>query len=180
MTYDFAKIYKKEVVPQMKSAAKAGNVFAVPKIEKVVVNTGIGSVKDDAQKEFIEKALSIITGQKPSKRLAKKSIASFKLRMGGHIGYSVTLRGKKMYDFLNKLVFVAIPRKRDFRGLNEKGIDEMGNMTIGFKEHLVFPEMAGGDIKNLFGFQVTIVTTAKNKKEALQFFKAMGFPFSKK
>jgi len=180
MTYDLEKKYNKEVVVQMMDAFGYKNKMAVPKIEKVAVNTGIGSVKDSAMKELIEKNLSIITGQKPKKTLAKKSIASFKIRQGVHIGFSVTLRGKKMYEFLNKMIFVAIPRKRDFRGLNHKCVDDMGNMTIGFKEHLVFPEMAGGDIKNTFGFEVTIITTSKKKKEAFELFKLMGFPFSKK
>ncbi|MCF7835767.1 MAG: 50S ribosomal protein L5, partial [Candidatus Marinimicrobia bacterium] len=103
----------------------------------------------------------------------------FKLREGSHIGYSATLRGGRMYDFLNKMIFVAIPRKRDFRGLDVRSIDEAGNLSIGFKDHLVFPEMAGEDVRSSFGFSVTIVTTAKDKKDAEGFFKEMGFPFSK-
>lgn len=155
------------------------NLMAVPKIEKAVINTGIGSVKDDSQKETILKQLSLITGQKLSERPAKKSISTFKLRQGSIVGYSVTLRGRKMNDFLDKMINVAIPRKRDFRGLNPKSVDEAGNLTIGFKEHIVFPEMASEDVRYFFGFSVTIVTTAKTKQEALDLFRLLGFPFTK-
>ncbi len=171
--------YKKEVVPGMMKNFGYKNVMAVPKIIKTVVNTGIGSVKDENQKNLIEKQLTLIAGQKSSKRPAKKSIASFKIRQGGHIGFSVTLRGKKMYDFLNKLLYVAIPRKRDFRGLSPTSVDKAGNLSIGFKEHIVFPEMVGEDVKSLFGLGATIVTTAKNKKEAHKFFELLGFPFAR-
>lgn len=173
------KKYKKEVIPAMMRKFNYKNSLAVPRLEKVVVNIGTGSVKDDGQKERIEKHLSVITGQKGSKRPAKKSIASFKIRQGSAIGYSVTLRARRMYDFLSRLIFVAIPRKRDFRGLDIKSIDKSGNLTIGFKDHLVFPEMIGEDIKNVFGFSVTVVTTAKNKEEAIEFLKMVGFPFKK-
>ncbi len=172
--------YKKEVVPAMMKSFGYKNMMAVPKITKVVVNTGIGSVKDENQKNLIEKQMVSITGQKPSKRPAKKSIASFKTREGSHIGYSVTLRGKRMYDFLNKLLYVAIPRKRDFRGLSRTSVDKAGNLSIGFKEHIVFPEMVGEDVKNLFGLQATIVTTAHGKEEGHKFFELLGFPFAKK
>lgn len=179
MIYDLEKNYKKKVIPEMMKSLGYKNVLMVPRIEKVVVNTGIGSVSDQERKVLIEKHLSIITGQKVSSRPAKKSIASFKTRKGVIVGYSVTLRGKRMYDFLNKLIFVAIPRKRDFRGLDLKSIDTAGNLTIGFKDYLVFPEMVGEDIKNAFGLSVTVVSTAKNKKEAVEFFKNLGFPFKK-
>jgi large subunit ribosomal protein L5 len=179
MNYDLQKYYKEKVIPKMMKEFGYKNPLAVPEIDKVVVNTGTGSVKDEAQKERIEKHLALITGQKPSKRPAKKPIASFKIRQGSHIGYSVTLRGRRMYDFLSRLIFVAIPRQRDFRGLSLKSVDESGNLTIGFKDHLVFPEMADEDVRNAFGFSVTVVTTAGNKRGAVEFLKVLGFPFKK-
>jgi large subunit ribosomal protein L5 len=163
----------------MKESLGYKNDMAVPKIEKAVVNIGTGSIKDDAQKEFIEKQLSMITGQKPVKTLARKSIATFKIREGGHIGYSVTLRGNRMYEFLNKMLFVAIPRKRDFRGIDTKSVDQAGNLTIGFKENIVFPEMVGEDIRNTFGLEVSVVTNAETRKEAIELFKLLNFPFKK-
>lgn len=172
--------YKNVAVPLMLKELGYKNKMALPKIAKVVIDIGIGSVKDENQKNMIEKQLTDIVGQKLVKSTAKKSIASFKTRVGSHIGYNVSLRGDRMYDFLNKMIYVAIPRRRDFRGLNIKSIDQMGNLTIGFKEHIVFPEMAGEDIKNSFGFGVTIVTTSRNKKEATSLFKALSFPFAKK
>ncbi len=175
--YDIYKKYKEDVLPELQK--KYGNVMAVPKIEKVVINSGIGSIKDKERIKMIEENLSMITGQKISPRPAKKSIASFKLREGSTIGYSVTLRGKRMYDFLNKLFFVAIPRQRDFQGLDWKSVDVSGNLTIGFKDGLVFPEMVGKDLKNMFGFSITIVTTANSREETIEFFKAMGLPFKK-
>jgi len=149
------------------------------KIIKVIVSTGIGSVKDEAKKENIFKSLTFIAGQKPKINQAKKSIASFKSRQGMPIGYSVTLRGQRMFDFLDKLINITIPRVRDFRGLNLNLIDQAGNMTIGFKEHIVFPEAAGEDVRSAFGIGVTIVTNAKTKEEASELLKSIGFPFKK-
>ena len=149
-------------------------------VEKVVVATGIGSKKDDKERiANIEKSLMLITGQKPKVNQAKKSIATFKLREGMPIGYSVTLRGKRMADFLEKFINVTLPRVRDFRGVNPKLIDESGNITVGLKEHIVFPEASGEDIRSAFGAGVTIVTKAKNKKEALKVLEFIGFPFKK-
>jgi len=155
------------------------NDLAVPRIIKVIVNTGVGSVKDEKQFEFIEKQLALIAGQKPAKRLAKKSIASFKLRQGALAGYSVALRSGRMYDFLDRLLNIAIPRIGDFRGLNPKAVDEAGNITIGIKEHTIFPEISEEEIKMIFGLEVTIVTTAKTREEALELFRLLGFPFKK-
>jgi len=150
------------------------------KIAKVVISTGIGSKKDDKAKiEAIEKSLALIAGQKPKVNQAKKSIASFKSRQGMAIGYSVTLRRKRMFDFLEKLINVTIPRVRDFRGLDQKLIDGAGNLTIGFKEHIVFPETSNEDIRSAFGVGVTVVTGAKTKQEALELLKYIGFPFKK-
>ena len=149
------------------------------KIIKAVVSTGIGSIKEDTKKENIFKELTLIAGQKPKVNQAKKSIASFKSREGMPIGYSVTLRGQRMYDFLEKLIKITIPRVRDFRGLSPDLIDEAGNLTIGFKEHIVFPEAAGEDVRSAFGLGVTVVTKAKTKEQALELLKLIGFPFKK-
>ena len=172
--------YEKIVIPEMKKKFGYKNSLAAPRIIKVSVATGIGSLKDEGKKEIVEKTLAAITGQKPVPNIAKKSIATFKTREGMVIGHSVTLRGNRMYDFLEKLVNVTIPRIRDFRGLDPKAIDTQGNFSIGFKEHTVFPETASDDVRKAFGLGVTIATTAKNKEEAFEFFKLMGFPFKKK
>jgi len=179
MKFDLRQIYKKDAVPRMLKSFGYPNVMAVPKIEKVVVNTGIGSVKDDEQRKRIAEHLAVVTGQKVSERPAKKSISSFKIAKGSIIGYSVTLRGKRMYDFLNKLLFVALTRQRDFRGLNPDAVDEAGNLTIGLKDHLIFPEMVNEDLKSAFGLSITVVTTAASKEKSIEFLKLMGFPFKK-
>ncbi|MCK6462775.1 MAG: 50S ribosomal protein L5 [Candidatus Pacebacteria bacterium] len=169
--------YEKNAVPELKKKFGYKNILAVPKIKKVVVSAGVGSYKDETKKELTGKSLATITGQKPLVNKAKKSIASFKLRQGMPIGYSVTLRGNRMYDFLEKLVNVAVPRIRDFRGLDPKAIDHKGSMTIGFKEHIAFPETAGEDVRSAFGLGVTVVSSAKSKEEAAELFKLVGFPF---
>jgi len=155
------------------------NLFQTPKVVKVVVSTGTGKITDKNKIEVVKDRLTKITGQKPAPRGAKQSIASFKLREGDVIGYQVTLRGKRMYDFLDKLVHVALPRTRDFRGLTASSIDEMGNFTIGIKEHTIFPETADEDLKDVFGFAVTIVTTAKTEPEAEALLRHLGFPLKK-
>jgi len=155
------------------------NIMALPRITKVVINSGTGKAKDKKRNELVADHLAKITGQKPSSRGAKKSIATFKLRQGEVIGLTVTLRGKRMYGFLDKLINVAFPRTRDFKGFDAKGVDEMGNLSIGLREHIIFPETADEDIKDVFGLAITIVTTAKDRKTALAFFKAIGFPFKK-
>ena len=148
-----------------------------PRILKVIVSTGVGKVnKDKKRMELIEERLALITGQAPSKRGAKKSIANFKSRTGDIVGFQVTLRGAKMQSFLDKLIHIVFPRVKDFRGLSAKAIDEMGNMTIGIKEHTVFPETADEDARDVFGIAVTITTTAKNKKEAEAFLRHVGIP----
>lgn len=155
------------------------NKMQSPRVEKVLVSVGVGSIKDKKKIELIEDRLSKITGQKPSARPAKKSIAAFKLREGDIVGYQVTLRGKRMDMFLDKLVHVAIPRTRDFRGLKRTSVDEMGNATIGIKEHTIFPETSDEDIRDVFGLAITIVTSSSNKKETLAFLEYLGFPFRK-
>lgn len=169
--------YQKEVIPEMKKKLGFKNNLAVPRITKVVVNIGIGLKYDDKQKEIIKKHLALITGQIPVGSKAKKSIASFKVRQGMIIGYSTTLRGKRMYDFLDRMINIAIPRMRDFRGLDLKAIDNSGNLTIGFREHIIFPEVAEEDDRMNLGFEVSVVTNAKTREQAVELFKFLGFPF---
>ena len=170
------KKYKKEVIPAMQAKFGYKNVMSVPKIEKVVVNVGVGKFRDEKQLEEIRKYLALITGQKPSPRPAKQAIASFKTRRGLIVGYQVTLRGKRMYDFISRLINLALPRTRDFRGIEEKSFDSKGNLTIGIKEHIVFPEMIGEDYHFLFGFEVTVVTTAKRREGGVELLRLVGFP----
>ncbi|HAS84986.1 MAG TPA: 50S ribosomal protein L5 [Candidatus Yonathbacteria bacterium] len=153
--------------------------LATPRIVKVVVSATTGRSKDKNRNEMVMGRLAKVTGQKPALRSAKKSIAAFKLREGDKIGIAVTLRGARMMGFLDKFFNVAIPRTRDFRGYDRKSIDEMGNVTLGVKEQTIFPECSDEDVKDLFGLAVTIVTTAKNKKEATAFFDIIGVPFKK-
>lgn len=168
--------YIKEVRPQMMERFGYKNIMSVPKIEKVVVNAGVGRFREDKEQEEIQKYLRLITGQKASPRPAKKAIASFKTRKGLIIGYSITLRGNRMYDFISRLIDTALPRMRDFRGIEQKSFDPRGNLTLGLKEHIVFPEMIGEDYKLLFGFEVTVVTNSQKKEEGIGLLKLMGFP----
>jgi large subunit ribosomal protein L5 len=156
------------------------NALAVPKIQKVVVSVATGSIKDDKKKKVIEKSLALITGQKPKLCPAKKSIASFKVRKGMPIGYAITLRGRRMHEFLDRLINIALPRTRDFKGLNPKSIDGMGNFNMGVREHIVFPETEGEELSKVFGLEITVVTSAKTQEEALELLKLLGFPFSSK
>lgn len=150
-----------------------------PRITKVVVSTGVGSIKDKKRLELIVDRLTRLTGQKPSPRATTKSIANFKTRRGDLAGYMVTLRGARMNSFLDKLVNIVYPRVRDFRGIPVKAIDEMGNITLGFKEHTVFPETADEEAKDIFGLAVTIATSAKTKKEAEALLRHIGLPLKK-
>lgn len=161
------------------SAFDYSNRFEAPRIQKVVISSGTGKAKDKNRDAVVMDRLARITGQKPSARPAKVSIAQFKMREGDIVGYQVTLRGSRMYDFLDKLIHIALPRTRDFRGINESSVDGMGNMTIGIKEHTIFPETPDEDLKDIFGLAVTVVTSAKTKAEALAFFRHLGIPFKK-
>lgn len=152
------------------------NRMAAPRIEKVVVSTGVGKA-DKAKKALVEAKLARITGQKASPRPAKTSIAQFKLREGDIVGYQTTLRGARMFDFLDKLIHIALPRTRDFRGIPTSTVDDMGNITIGIKENTIFPETSDEDLKDVFGVAVTVVTSAKSKPEAAAFFTHLGVPF---
>ncbi len=155
------------------------NRMQAPKILKVVVSSGTGSFKDKNKLSIVEDRMSKITGQKPSGRPAKKSVANFKTRQGDIVGYQVTLRGKRMYDFLDRLINIALPRTKDFRGISPDAADEMGNYTLGIKEHTIFPETSDEELKDVFGMAITIVTTAKTKKELLALLNHLGFPFKK-
>ncbi len=155
------------------------NAMQAPKFTKVVINVGIGSLKDKKKIEVIIDRLTKISGQKPALRGSKKSIAAFKVREGDPVGLSVTLRGARMFAFIDKLILVAFPRTKDFRGLAKKGIDEMGNYSIGIKENTIFPETADEDLKDVFGMTVTVGTTAPDKKSAEAFLSYIGFPFKK-
>ncbi|MEI7765428.1 MAG: 50S ribosomal protein L5 [bacterium] len=165
----------------MKSAFHYKNGMASPKLKKVVLNVGTGTMvkKDKNKNDAISLRLAKITGQKPALRGSKKSIASFKVRQGDPIGVMVTLRGARMYAFLEKLINVALPRTKDFRGISRKVVDDIGNLTIGIKEHTIFPETADEDIKDVFGLSITIVSSAKTKKEGFTFFELIGVPFKK-
>lgn len=155
------------------------NKMQVPRIEKVVVATGVGKIDDKRKLELIQDRLAKITGQKAAPRPARLSIATFKLREGDIVGYQVTLRSARMRHFMDKLINIALPQTRDFRGLNVKAIDEMGNMTLGIKEHTIFPETSDEDIKDVFGLAITIVTTAKTKAEAEALLRHLGLPLQK-
>lgn len=155
------------------------NVNQAPRIEKVVVSVGTGKVQDKQRERLIADRLARITGQKASPRPAKQSIASFKLREGEIIGYQVTLRGARMTSFLDKLIHIAIPQTRDFRGLKTTAIDEMGNITLGIKENTIFPETADEELKDVFGLAITIVTTAKSKAEAEALLRHLNLPLQK-
>jgi large subunit ribosomal protein L5 len=170
-----------EAFEKMKGVFHYKNAMAAPKIKKVVINTGTGTPmkKDKNKNAAISDRLAKITGQKGALRGAKQSISSFKIRQGDPVGVVVTLRGKRMYAFLEKLINVAIPRTKDFRGTNRTGVDNIGNLTIGIKEHTIFPETADEDIRDVFGMAITLVSTASNKKEGTAFFEILGIPFKK-
>lgn len=172
--------YKKEVVPALQKELGLKNIMQVPKIKKVVLNAGIGRfVKEPRYIDNVESTLGKITGQKPMRTKAKKSISNFKLREGMEIGVAVTLRGARMYQFLDKLISITLPRVRDFRGLSEKSFDKNGNYTIGFKENLAFPEIKADELEKIHGLQITINTNAKNKVEGKALLTHLGLPFVK-
>ncbi len=169
------------VFEKMKATFHYKNAMAAPKVKKVVVNTGTGTAmkKDKNKNEAIADRLAKVTGQKAALRGAKQSISSFKVRQGDPIGAMVTLRGKRMYAFLEKLINVALPRTKDFRGIPRASVDNIGNLTIGVKEHTIFPETADEDIRDVFGLSVTIVSSAKTHAEGVAFFENLGIPFKK-
>lgn len=169
--------YDKEVVKAFQEKFGVKNVMAVPKITKVVINAGIGKyLKEKEAVDEIVENLKIISGQKPVLAKAKKSISGFKIRQGQEIGAVITLRGKRMWHFLEKLVRSALPRVRDFRGIDQKNFDGKGNLNIPVKEQIVFPEIAAENVKNIFSFQITVVNTAKSREEGIELFRMLGFP----
>jgi len=175
--------YKEEVIPAMKEKFGYRNNLAVPRIEKVVVNTSFGKLisgKTSAEQKKIYEVilgdLSLITGQKPLLTSAKKSIAGFKIRQGMPVGAAVTLRGGRMEDFLERLIHIALPRSRDFRGIPTSSIDKKGNLTVAIKEHIAFPEILPEKARSIFGLEITIVTTADTREEGLELLKLLGLP----
>lgn len=169
----------KQAYGELKSTQGYTNPMQSPKILKAVISVGVGSFKDKKKVELAINRISLITGQKPVVRGAKQSVAAFKVREGDPVGLQVTLRGKRMFDFLDKLVNVSLPRTKDFRGISVKAIDDMGNYTLGIKEHSIFPETADEELKDIFGLAITVVTTSQSKSETEAFLKYLGFPFKK-
>jgi large subunit ribosomal protein L5 len=169
--------YNKETVSDLKKIFGFTNNLQAPRVNRVVVNVGTGKFLKDANtvKEIVD-SVQLITGQKPVLTKAKKSIAGFKIREGLEVGVKVTLRGKRRWDFIERLVGAAIPRVRDFQGIKESAVDENGNFNLGIKEHMIFPEILPENVKTIFSLQVNIVTTARNHKEGLELFKALKFP----
>ena len=173
--------YQGEIVPKLKDELKLANVMTVPKITKVVVNVGAKEALDDKKVlDQISQQIATITGQKPVIRAAKKSIAAFKLREGQPIGVSVTLRGNRMYDFLEKLVTIALPRVRDFHGVSLSGFDRHGNYSLGIREQIVFPEIEYSQIDKIRGLEITIVTNSNDDTKTKALLTALGMPFMKK
>jgi large subunit ribosomal protein L5 len=173
--------YKNEIVPALRKSFDFKNIMQVPRIEKIVVNIGMGEALDNPKAlEAAVSDLTIITGQKPVTNKARKSIANFKLREGRLIGTKVTLRGERMWSFLDRLVNTALPRVRDFRGVSANAFDGRGNYTLGLRDQLIFPEIEYDKIDKLRGMEVTIVTTAKNDDQARVLLQLLGMPFSKK
>lgn len=166
---------------EMHTAFGYKNQMAAPHLTKIVLSSATGTAikKDKHKNDFIIDRLAKITGQKPTTRHAKQSVAAFKIRQGEAIGVAVTLRGKRMYNFLDTLINIALPRTKDFRGIKREAVDAIGNLTIGIKEHTIFPEIVDEELKDVFGLAVTIVTTAKTKAEATKFFEIIGIPFKK-
>ncbi len=180
MKVNLYETYKKEIVPALQKEFGFKNVMQVPKLKKVVINAGIGRfVKEPRFIDNVEANLTKITGQKPMRTKAKKSISNFKTREGMEIGVAVTLRGAKMYQFLEKLVSITLPRVRDFRGLSDKSFDKNGNYAIGFKENLAFPEIKSEELEKMHGLQIVINISAKNKAEGKALLTHLGFPFVK-
>ena len=170
--------YKTTVVPELKEKLGLNSVMAVPKVTKITLNMGVGEAAND--KKHLESALdnlTVIAGQKPIVTKARKSVASFKIREGWPLGCKVTLRGNKMYDFMERLIKIAIPRERDFRGLNPKSFDQQGNYSFGIKEQIIFPEINYDKIDKVRGMDITIVTSARTDEEGRALLEAFNFPF---
>ena len=177
------QIYLKKIVPELIKQFGYQNRLAVPRVEKIVVNVGLSRGITEKNSKYIDsviKTIAKITGQQPVKNAAKKSIAGFKIRQGMPVGVSTILRGPRMYDFMEKLINIALPRVRDFRGLKKQSVDQQGNLSIGFKEQVAFPEINQENFETTHGLQVVITTTTKNQEQSLVLFKLLGFPFREK
>jgi len=173
-------IYQDKIRPEL-AQSLGRHILAVPRVEKVVISVGIGRYAHNQQfMDFISSELALLSGQKPQLRKARKSVAGFKVREGMPSGLRVTLRGRRMYDFLEKLVNIALPRVRDFRGLSRKGFDGKGNYNLGLREHTVFPEIIYESMDKVFSLGIAVMTTARTDEEALALLRAMGFPFKEK
>lgn len=179
MSTPLKQIYTEKIVKQLREELGLKNDVQVPKVLKVTINAGLNSKRDPKFIETLTDTLQKISGQKPVITKARKSIASFKLRAGMPVGAMVTLRGPRMWDFLDKLVYVAFPRIRDFRGIEKSIVDKAGNLNVGFKEHIAFPEVESDAIDSLHGLQITVTTTAGSREAGLKLFTALGFPFKK-
>jgi len=174
-------MYKQEIIPLLMKQFNYKNIMQFPKLHKITLNMGVGKATQDPKLlEDAVRDLEMIAGQKPAIRKAKKAISNFKLRQGMAIGCMVTLRGARMYEFLDRLINIALPRVRDFRGVSDKSFDGRGNYTLGIKEHIIFPEINVDKVNRIYGMDITIVTTAKTDAEAYELLKAFGFPFRKK
>jgi large subunit ribosomal protein L5 len=177
---DLKKIYQDEIAPKLKEELGLGNIMEVPKITKITLNMGVGeALGDKKQLENAVADMTAIAGQKPVVCLARKSIAGFKVREGWPIGCKVTLRGERMWEFLDRLVDISIPRIRDFRGLNPKSFDGRGNYSMGVKEQIIFPEIEFDKVDKMRGMDITITTTAQNNDEGRALLAALNFPFRK-
>jgi len=180
-TEDLKTRFKKEIQPALQKTLGMKNIMEVPEVKKITVNVGLGTYLKKHSKDYASVAenLGRMTGQKAILNRANKSVSNFKVREGDIVGTSVTLRGKRMYDFMDKLVNVVFPRVRDFRGISPKAFDRNGNYNIGFDEHTVFPEINPEDIMKLHGVQISITTSANDDKAGFELLKAIGFPFKK-
>jgi large subunit ribosomal protein L5 len=173
-------LYKDEIVPKLMQEFGYKNVMQVPRVEKIVLNVGVGEALTNAKAlDAVSNDLALITGQKPQIRRARKSVANFRLRAGSPIGAKVTLRGARMYDFLDRLISIALPRQRDFRGVSADAFDGRGNYTLGLKEQLVWPEISYDQIDRVRGMEICIVTSAKTDEEGRRLLSLMGMPFAR-
>ena len=179
MTHKTIYELNKDTFKALKEKLGLKNAMQAPRLTKVVVSNGFGSTKDKKKIEIIADRLARITGQKPALRATKKAIATFKTRVGDPVGYQITLRGKRMYEFLDRLINIALPRTKDFRGLARTAVDNMGNLTMGVKEHTIFAETSDEDLKDVFGMAITVVTTSRDKNTTLAFLEYLGFPMKR-
>ena len=180
MENNLYKKYKKEIAPKLKSELSLKSLMQVPKVEKIIINVGVGKhLKEAGYIDNVENTLRNISGQKPVRTKAKKAISNFKVREGMEIGVMVSLRGRKMYDFLEKLLSITFPRIKDFRGISPKAFDKGGNYNLGIKEHLAFPEIKTDEIDKTHGLEITVCTSAKDPASARILLNHLGFPFKK-